>query len=57
MTAKNKKSIRVFLNGKTYLMVLRKEKGFRKDYLTLLLPKTLKAKVSEKIIQIIPIDV
>ncbi|MCD6318534.1 hypothetical protein J7M02_05655 [Candidatus Aerophobetes bacterium] len=54
---KNKRSIKVSLNGKTYLMMLRKEKGVRKDYLMLLLPQNLEARVSKKVIEIIPTDI
>lgn len=56
MAAKNKKGINFSLNGKIYRIVLRKEKGVRKDYLSVLLPKTLEARVSKKVIEIIPIE-
>ncbi|MCD6232729.1 hypothetical protein J7K28_08995 [Candidatus Aerophobetes bacterium] len=51
-----KKTIKLTLNGKNYRIVLRKEKGVRKDYLSVLLPKTLEARVSKKVIEIIPVE-
>ena len=51
-----KKTIKLILNGKNYRIVLRKEKGVRKDYLSVLLPKTLEARVSKKVIEIIPVE-
>ena len=56
MISKKKRTIKVRLDGRIYSMVLKKEKGIRKDYLTLLLPKSLRAKVSDMCIEIIPVD-
>lgn len=37
----NRKKISITLNGKEYSLILRKERGVKKEYLTLTLPKSL----------------
>jgi len=55
MIVKNRKTVGFLLNGIVYPILFRREKGVKKDYITISLPKGLQANVSKKIIEIIQV--